>query len=67
MRQRRIKLTCECCGTRLRWTEDAITRGLIFVEPCPTCVGNLTKEEKLKYEKKKQEKKENNQDIPYQC
>ena len=36
----RITITCSACGQVLRW----YGRGDVTVEPCPNCIGELTRE-----------------------
>ena len=54
MKIRRIKLICWSCGTILKWREDPIMKGKIEVEPCPECVGKLTKQQREMYERGKE-------------
>ncbi len=68
MKRRRIKLICNSCGTILKWAEDKVITGHIYVEPCPNCVGQLDEKQMMKYEKENQKiKEESSEDTPYQC
>jgi len=54
MKRKRIKLVCDKCGTQLRWKED-FSLGLIKVEPCPECLQQMTKEQRIMYERGKEQ------------
>jgi DNA-directed RNA polymerase subunit M/transcription elongation factor TFIIS len=59
MKHKRIKLVCDKCGTILRWKEDKYIPFMLIVEVCPECLQQMTKEQRLMYERGKEAVLEN--------